>query len=185
MQDIQQTILGFITQQPIFRERIMIGGYTEFDRRLIQQLRQCRDERGHVYKGISYYEKIRTEFPIHADTESIIVHHPSMEIRIVMRPFLRGEIRFRDEGCRFPESEDDDFYAYVMENYDCPIDLDDAYCKNGMVYLRWDHNHFMDMPYQIGYVLPRKTHVPMLWEYTFSGPAQVYQEALILARHFG
>lgn len=182
--EIQQSILGFITQHPIFRERIERGGSTLFDDQLIRHLMQCRDQRGIACRGISYYEKIRTDLPIDIYEDCISIDHPDMEITIQTRPYIGGAVRFRDDHHRFRESDDNDFYAYVMDHYDCPIDLDDGYCKNNIVYLRWDHNHFMDMHYSIGYFVPQKRHEDFLWEYTLSGPAQVFCEAMTIANHF-
>jgi hypothetical protein len=140
---------------------------------------ECRDESGCAKKGISYYANIRTVLPVHYDYNEIHIRYPCADIIIHTTPFLVGEVQFLDTDRHFPESiRGGDMYAHVMDEYDCPVDLDDASCINGKVSLIWDHNHLMDIPYQIGYFLPRPKHEQMLWEYRVSGPAQVHVEAM-------
>lgn len=191
MEYLANEIMSFITLNPIFRERIICGGKTKFDEELIAQLMECRNERGVAIRGISYYEKIRTctvhDIRDESENHICILYNDKIEINIIKQPFIGGMIRFTDNDHRFePKVQDhaDNFYAYMMEEHDCPVDLDDGYWRDEDVLLKWEHNHFMDMRYEYGFIMPRIANPQFFWEYTLTGPAQVYREALDIIHHY-
>lgn len=187
-EEAKRKVVSMLYGNEVLRERIWFGR-SSLDEKLMEQLMKCRNDDGTARQPISYYSNVRTKASVEEEKggDLIRIKKGKISILISMRPWVSGSLQFRDKGGILENNLSIHAADRIMDKYDCPTIIDEASVSDkGLVRLTWHHCHIEDLPYHdhVGYFLIRKANPVFYWQYTLSGPAQVYMEAIRLIDHF-